>query len=317
MKTKEELNNTKIWIGDNPELSEKVQKRLFEIGFSWPNIGKTVQSNKVALYLSNNDIYYSSSDVGNKNKSPWYRNSDKKEITLEDLGLDSNGNPLIQTKFKLGDKVRIIASKGDSCGVPSRLIGTVGIVAVITLAGWYKLERDGYNIPEDMLEYYSEIEVGDTVDISELQNYSFKVFRSDSDEIVHGSLLKAKATGKILMRRDDYYLVSVEGSIANNDYMLKPTCINNQVALEYHKDLIKLKSKGVVCQPVNDKSINKPINNENKSNSITEARIIQTDKLVSRIGTEEKPRGIEITSRSSISAIASRHVSYTTSIINS
>lgn len=311
MKTKEELNNTKIWIGDNPVLSDKVQKRLFEIGFSWSSDSKIVRPNKVSLYLSNNDIYYSSHDVAIKDYSPWFRNSNKQEITLADLGLDSNGNPF---KFKLGDRVRIIAAKGSSVAVPSRLIGTVGIVRTITHTGWYKVEREECIIPENMLEHYSEIVVGDTVDISNLSKYTLEAF---SYEIVHGILAGAKPIGKILMIRDDYYLVSVEGSLANCAHRSKPTCINNQVTLEYHKDLIKLKSKGVACQPVNDKIINKPIDNESKSNSITEARIIQTDKLVSRIGTGEKPRGIEITSRSSISAVASRYVSYTTSIINS
>lgn len=314
MKTKEELNNTKIWIGDNPVLSDKVQKRLFEIGFSWPNNSRIVRKNRVSLYLINNLIHYASSDSANKNDSPWFRAANKKEITLADLDLDNNGNPVIQPKFKLGDKVRIIAAKGCSGGVPSLLIGTVGIVAVITPAGWYKVEREGYNIPENMLEHYSEIEVGDTVSIANTFKHSAKAF---SYEIVHGTLAGAKPTGKILMIRDDYYLVSVEGSVAYGTPKSKITCINNQVALEYRKDLIKLKQKGIACQPVNDKIINKPIDNENKSNSITEARIIQTDKLLSRIGTGEKPRGIEITSRSSISAVASRHVSYTTSIINS
>ena len=29
------LANTKIWIGNNPQLNEKIQKRLFELGFTW------------------------------------------------------------------------------------------------------------------------------------------------------------------------------------------------------------------------------------------------------------------------------------------
>jgi hypothetical protein len=37
-----DLSNTKIWIGDNPALSEKIQKRAFELGWTWNASGKNV-----------------------------------------------------------------------------------------------------------------------------------------------------------------------------------------------------------------------------------------------------------------------------------
>jgi hypothetical protein len=76
-----DLTNTKIWIGDNPELSKKVQKRAFELGWFWT--GKTTitqQEEKTALYFSeNNSIMYS-----NLNKD-WFDKQKEQEIFESDL----------------------------------------------------------------------------------------------------------------------------------------------------------------------------------------------------------------------------------------
>lgn len=45
-----DLSNTKIWIGNDPELSEKIQKRAFELGWIW--FPGTITSDIVSIYFS-------------------------------------------------------------------------------------------------------------------------------------------------------------------------------------------------------------------------------------------------------------------------
>jgi hypothetical protein len=46
-----DLTDTKIWIGDNPELSKKVQERAFELGWEWAG-------GKIPQYLNGDDLYF-------------------------------------------------------------------------------------------------------------------------------------------------------------------------------------------------------------------------------------------------------------------
>jgi hypothetical protein len=76
-----ELRNTKIWIGNNPELSEKIQKRAFELGWGWGGTEKTIK------YLSADSIYFDGSngmsygDVG----KDFFNNEKNKEVTESDI----------------------------------------------------------------------------------------------------------------------------------------------------------------------------------------------------------------------------------------
>ena len=50
-----DLTNTKIWIGNNPALSEKIQKRVFELGWKWNGSGKNVANqDKYFLFFEAN-----------------------------------------------------------------------------------------------------------------------------------------------------------------------------------------------------------------------------------------------------------------------
>ena len=76
-----DLTNSKIWIGTNPELSEKVQKRLFELKITWSNKYTTViAKTSSCLFISfDKEITHSS-----KNKEEFDKDS-RKEIFLSDL----------------------------------------------------------------------------------------------------------------------------------------------------------------------------------------------------------------------------------------
>lgn len=81
-----DLTNTKIWIGDNPELSKQVQEKAFELGWTWWNNKGVRNTQGTSLYFdSGRYISYSDS------KTSDYSNNNKyKEIKPEDLGIVLN-----------------------------------------------------------------------------------------------------------------------------------------------------------------------------------------------------------------------------------
>jgi len=79
-----DLTNTKIWIGDNPELSKKVQEKAFELGYSWNNGQKDLQ------YLSAKSLFFYEDKIiafSNGDKSYFISDKNKKEIFPSDLGI--------------------------------------------------------------------------------------------------------------------------------------------------------------------------------------------------------------------------------------
>jgi len=78
-----DLSQTKIWIGDNRDVSKQIQERVFELGWSWKNLALPTSPNYMfqpALYFhSDKDISYGD------DKQLFDSNKDFKEITLEDL----------------------------------------------------------------------------------------------------------------------------------------------------------------------------------------------------------------------------------------
>lgn len=84
MKSFEELKNTWVWIGDNPELSILVQKRLISLGFTWGGNegGKIKYVEKRFLAMGNDDpyLYY-----GQGRDSSYAK--ERKEVTIADIGI--------------------------------------------------------------------------------------------------------------------------------------------------------------------------------------------------------------------------------------
>jgi len=75
-----DLSNTKIWIGDNPELSKKVQEKAFELGWKW-------LSGKQPKYLKSKSLNFDdikTISYSNENRS-WFNNQSEREIFYEDL----------------------------------------------------------------------------------------------------------------------------------------------------------------------------------------------------------------------------------------
>jgi len=77
------LINTKIWIGDNPELNKKVQEKAFELGFCW-NTGK-----KDLQYFDTKSLWFyeDKSIAFSYNRNYFESNKSKKEIFPSDLGI--------------------------------------------------------------------------------------------------------------------------------------------------------------------------------------------------------------------------------------
>ena len=320
MKTTEELLNSKIWLkGCTEDVVKRIQLRLFQLGFSWPD--KSV----VAQYLDCDAVYLSASKVLTIYNSIGYFDDHKnKQIWISDLGLDCDGYPF--PKFNVGDHVRFFKSDAYQ---PKWLRDLVGCTFTISEVIYLDNGVTTYLNPsitasfEDwMLELVAnvELEVGDIVNF-DCKKYVCLNLVFSQDAMVHGHIKGAENKGKILAIKNDRYLISVFKSTATEEHVNKPNCINGCCALEYIKKDLTLHSKGDRCQPIkNDNNNIKSINNENKSNQHGQhpaSSIVKVNQLVSRIRSTEKPRGNQIAGRSSKSTITSRYIGYTTSIIRS
>ena len=127
---KEDLYGTKIRV-NNPEECEKIQKRLFELGFYWFQGEKTVQhTHSVALFMSTDKITKVDSDCGN-----FFEDHEFMEITMKDLF------PEEETEFKVGDTVRITRIREDAWQIkdPEIIIGSEFIIVDISM-GMYAIK---------------------------------------------------------------------------------------------------------------------------------------------------------------------------------
>jgi len=77
---KEDLYNTKVWIGNDPELSKKIQERAFELGLKWQDGDSSVSMTKQPFLCFDKDtgITYGFRELSFK-KHP------NKEITPEEI----------------------------------------------------------------------------------------------------------------------------------------------------------------------------------------------------------------------------------------
>jgi hypothetical protein len=77
-----DLSNTKIWIGNNPALSEKIQKRVMELGWDWwsgDGTPKFLDYNNLFFDI-NNKITSSASDETNFNSFKDFREIDEADL---------------------------------------------------------------------------------------------------------------------------------------------------------------------------------------------------------------------------------------------
>jgi hypothetical protein len=78
-----DLSNTKIWIGDNPELSRAVQEKAFELGWAWNTRENEVQqTDATSLFFNERNKIFSSSRF---TKQGFGELEEQKEIFASDL----------------------------------------------------------------------------------------------------------------------------------------------------------------------------------------------------------------------------------------
>ena len=76
-----DLSNTKIWIGNNPELNKKVQKKAIELGWGWYKGSKRIEFTEVnALFFSEKKEISYGSDLS-------FNRSNYKQILPADFGI--------------------------------------------------------------------------------------------------------------------------------------------------------------------------------------------------------------------------------------
>jgi hypothetical protein len=80
-----DLTNTKIWIGDNPELSRAVQEKAFELGWKWWSGDKKISyiESKSLFFYDDKQIAFSDNDKAN------FDDDEKREIFASDLMLEA------------------------------------------------------------------------------------------------------------------------------------------------------------------------------------------------------------------------------------
>ena len=106
------LENTKIWFGEDKDLSKKVQERLFELGYRWAG-EKTIKDYK-SVYIDKSMYLSQTFDINYFNRSDKY-----KIIFYEDLfdkEIKSNTEDLSKvpyTEWRVGDTVERIVHLGE------------------------------------------------------------------------------------------------------------------------------------------------------------------------------------------------------------
>jgi hypothetical protein len=86
------FHQMKFWIGDDPELSERVQKILFSMGYSWYSGDQYIEHTEVeALYTHENgnvtccvveDVFINRSANHEEINIDWMRTQDKETVEL-------------------------------------------------------------------------------------------------------------------------------------------------------------------------------------------------------------------------------------------
>lgn len=120
-KCPEEFKNTKIWIGNDPEKSRKVQEKLYELGFKWESSDSPKYFSFYALYVRNKYLFRG-------HGREYFDGHSAREIFMEDLKLEEQIN--LNTK-KLPSKVEVSFSheeeKDEKLVLTSRTIKKINI----------------------------------------------------------------------------------------------------------------------------------------------------------------------------------------------
>jgi hypothetical protein len=100
--TRNDLSNVKIWLGNNPELSEKIQKRAFELGLKWVDGDKSV-SELDAPCLIFNGSGNTDNRIEKRQSKSLFDNVNLEEIFVTDATPTSVPFDLSRTKIWIGD----------------------------------------------------------------------------------------------------------------------------------------------------------------------------------------------------------------------
>jgi hypothetical protein len=76
--TKKDLEDKKIWIGDNPELHRQLQDKLYDLGFKWATSDKYAHLDSKFITTGIDNIYYG-------NCKEYYNTSSEKEVLISDI----------------------------------------------------------------------------------------------------------------------------------------------------------------------------------------------------------------------------------------
>jgi hypothetical protein len=115
-----DLTNTKIWIGDNSELSKRVQEKAFELGWRWANNPKDIVDNLQALVFEKEYIT-TRGFKDNKYDKSVFDGLNEKEIFASDLGIGTSISNLSNERLKLLFELKQIVDKENLQVLPANI----------------------------------------------------------------------------------------------------------------------------------------------------------------------------------------------------
>lgn len=81
--SKQDLSNTKLFVGDNPRLSKLIQEKAFELGWRWNND----TPEELQVMCSHCLYFYKDKDITHGDNKEYFNNHEHVEISAQDLGI--------------------------------------------------------------------------------------------------------------------------------------------------------------------------------------------------------------------------------------
>lgn len=217
-----DLTNTKIWIGNDPELSEKIQKRLFELGCYWNHC-----KNKYPTHCATYVLFI------NENKDLSTKHSTSKENFVKDFRKEIFLSDLFENEWipKIGDKVIAIKDTITSEGHNPISKGIVKTIIGVTIYNnnniWFYNDGLGSYIIEDW-ELYIKKE-----NLSEVPYTEWNI----------GDTIESKITSNQLTKKSNYIILRF--TEFGNPYIVYNNAIIDWAAYDHFK-LVKRASQNIV-----------------------------------------------------------------------
>ena len=249
--SKQDLSNTKIFIGDNPKLSELVQKKAFELGYKWTNNDRSHNCRNTYIYFDTEyRIYFP------------FTGNHHTEITPQDLGITKEE---YEIKLVTEDGVKLYVGDKPYCYNPrTESLWEFEIKPLTQLNKGNKLFSTK-KVAEEWIKNNSKLYLGDV---------EVEIIKS---RVINTSNFSISSTSSLLQNCYSYKVYTDKGQVYTTDW------------LKWYDKLIKAKeTEGVVA--INLQLANfvtmfslYEVNNNNSIGCISDITWEQVEKITNKI----------------------------------